>query len=382
MGSFHPVLSRPAGPADVERFCLDRLKLACTATMLAGDASTRAYYRLDPGHGGPTLILMDTGVELHEATDPFLKARELFHRIGLPVPAVRRVFPAEGIVLLDDLGDELLQARLAGCGEVERETLYERAIAHLLVLHLEGTRALCQAPTHPAAAQALDHDRFLFELNFMIEHFALGLRQAVFTSTERSALATAFDRLAGEASAFGRVLCHRDYHSRNLMVLPDGELAVVDFQDARWGPITYDLASLLRDSYVRLSESFVDRMQEGFRLAVLARLDEQGGPAALGSAFRADSVASATGGAIEPLEEVLADSDGWRRRFDLTSLQRNLKALGTFGYQITRRDNPVYRPYIGPTSGHVRQNLLRFPEFSAVHEIFEARGVLPPKGAE
>src|SRR4029079_18927130 len=103
-----------------------------------------------------------------------------------------------------------------------------------------------------------------------------------------------------------RVLCHRDYHSRNLM-LSDGNLHIIDFQDARMGPDTYDLVSLLRDSYVAIADRELDELIAYF-LALKARA---GAPAA-------------------------ADED-FRRRFDLMALQRNLKALGTFGYQTITR---------------------------------------------
>ena len=120
------------------------------------------------------------------------------------------------------------------------------------------------------------------------------------------------------------MLCHRDYHSRNLM-LHDGRLYLIDFQDARLGPDTYDLVSLLRDSYVDL-----DRPR----------------------GRRADRVFS---GAQEGV--TAPTSAEFRRRFDLMALQRNLKALGTFGYQTTTRGNTVYIQYIPRTLRYVRTNL-------------------------
>ena len=140
--------------------------------------------------------------------------------------------------------------------------------------------------------------------------------------------------LAGEP----RVLCHRDYHSRNLM-LHVGRLYVIDFQDARMGPDTYDLASLLRDSYVDLSEDRVDEL-----IHVFLKL-------------RGEKAATADGAAE------------FRRRFDLMSIQRNLKALGTFGHQTTSRNNPVYIQYIPRTLSYVRTNLERYPRFRRLREI-------------
>jgi N-acetylmuramate 1-kinase len=130
------------------------------------------------------------------------------------------------------------------------------------------------------------------------------------------------------------VLCHRDYHSRNLM-LHDSQLYIIDFQDARMGPDTYDLASLLRDSYVDLPEQTVSEL-----LAYFLALKGQSGEQA-----------------------------EFRRRFDIMALQRNLKALGTFGYQTTARRNPVYIQYIPRTLRYVRGNLENLPEFARIRGL-------------
>jgi hypothetical protein len=136
-----------------------------------------------------------------------------------------------------------------------------------------------------------------------------------------------------EIASWPRVLCHRDYHSRNLM-LHQGALHWIDFQDARMGPATYDLASLLRDSYVDVPEPLVADLAEEFRQKALPG---------------------------EPREVFL-------RRFGLMSVQRNLKALGTFGYMASVRGNPVYLPYIPRTLASARRNLARHPELASLWE--------------
>ncbi len=135
------------------------------------------------------------------------------------------------------------------------------------------------------------------------------------------------------------MLCHRDYHSRNLM-LHEGSLYIIDFQDARMGPDTYDLASLLRDSYVDLTAAQVDELI-AFFLAV------KGTPAGTSRGDEAE----------------------FRRRFDLMALQRNLKALGTFGYQTTTRNNAVYIQYIPRTLNYVKANLAKYPRFARLQEL-------------
>jgi N-acetylmuramate 1-kinase len=150
----------------------------------------------------------------------------------------------------------------------------------------------------------------------------------------REALTAEFGALARELASEPRVLCHRDYHSRNLMFHMD-RLYVIDFQDARMGPDTYDLVSLLRDSYVDLPEHTVSEL-----IAYFLALKGQ------------------TGTERE-----------FRERFHRMALQRNLKALGTFGYQTTTRRNPVYIQYIPRTLRHVRDNLEHLPAYARFREL-------------
>ena len=121
-------------------------------------------------------------------------------------------------------------------------------------------------------------------------------------------------------------------------MLHDSQLYIIDFQDARMGPDTYDLVSLLRDSYVDLPEQTVSEL-----LAYFLALKGQSG-----------------------------DQREFRQRFDVMALQRNLKALGTFGYQTTARRNPVYIQYIPRTLRYVRDNLEQLPQFARIRELLAA----------
>src|SRR5437899_7677173 len=136
-----------------------------------------------------------------------------------------------------------------------------------------------------------------------------------------------------ELASERRVLCHGDYHSRNFM-LHDGSLYIIDFQDARMGPDTYDLVSLLRDSYVDIADRELEEL-----IAYFLALKGVG------------------------------DAAEFRRRFDLMALQRNLKALGTFGYQTLTRRNPVYIQYMPRTLRYARMNLVRYRRFTRLHEL-------------
>jgi aminoglycoside/choline kinase family phosphotransferase len=174
----------------------------------------------------------------------------------------------------------------------------------------------------------------MWELDFFVKHYLVAYRGAALAAAEREALGAECRTIAAELAAEPRVLCHRDFHSRNLMLRGD-QLFIIDFQDARMGPDTYDLASLLRDSYVDLPWAVVDDLIAYF-LALQGRS---------------------------------AEADEYRRRFDLMALQRNLKALGTFGYQTTARGNPVYIQYMPRTLNYVRENLRRYARFARLTEI-------------
>jgi aminoglycoside/choline kinase family phosphotransferase len=177
----------------------------------------------------------------------------------------------------------------------------------------------------------------MWELDFFAKHFLHAYRGVALSPTECEALHEEFLAIAHELAGEPRVLCHRDYHSRNLMLTGD-RLVMIDFQDARMGPDTYDLASLLRDSYVDISNETLDDLIAYF-------LALQGRP---------------------------NDGPEFRRRFDLMALQRNLKALGTFGYQTTARENPVYIQYMARTLRYARENLHKYGRFARLTEILSS----------
>jgi N-acetylmuramate 1-kinase len=318
--------------------CLERAKLAgpqVRVVPLTGDASTRQYFRvLRPDNPSVVLAVYDTPFEF--AKLPFVNVSHLMANVPLPVPAIAGHAGDVGILILEDLGDVTLQAHLGVTQPTEHDALYKQAVEFVDRLQRRG-RDLASDEFVPFGV-AFDRDKLMWELHFFVKHYleayrGTSLPQPVREALEREWLAIA-DELAGEP----RVLCHRDYHSRNLMV-HSGRLYIIDYQDARMGPDTYDLVSLLRDSYVDLSEERVAELIRGFLR--------------LGPDSRSTPAASAE----------------FRRRFDLMSVQRNLKALGTFGHQTTARNNPVYIQYIPRTLRYVRTNLDRYPRFARLREL-------------
>jgi len=297
---------------------------------LVGDASTRRYFRLSLDGESLILALMPDPFEPDQL--PFLNVAELLRQVPLRIPEIRDISGPEGILLLEDLGDELLQKRISTGTRLEKKSFYREALSILNLLQGRGEEL--RDDRYLPYRLAFDEKKLFEELVFFEQHFLIGFRGAVLTSEHRDALATEFRAIARELSYRPRVLCHRDYHSRNLMVL-DGELAVIDFQDARMGPMTYDLVSLVRDSYVEHDEEFIFEMVEEFRRGVKG-------------------------------VEVPDDFDS---ELDLMSLQRNLKALDTFGYQISVRGNDVYQPYVTPTLELVRTNMARNRSWSGLRRV-------------
>jgi N-acetylmuramate 1-kinase len=297
---------------------------------LTGDASDRRYFRILPADG-PSIVLALHADAIDFASLPFANVAGLLQQIPLPVPVVLDHSDALGVLALQDLGDVTLQAHLGAATPTEHAALYRQAVALVELLQRRGKELVSDA--YMPYGIAFDVEKLTWELDFFVRHFIEAYRGVVLTPSESEAIAEEWRAIVEELASEPRVLCHRDYHSRNLM-LHDDSLYIIDFQDARLGPDTYDLASLLRDSYVDITDVELDDLIAYF-LALRSTPD---------------------------------DAD-FRRRFDLMALQRNLKALGTFGYQTTTRRNPVYIQYIPRTLNYARTNLEKYPRFGRLREL-------------
>ena len=300
---------------------------------LTGDASTRRYFRVAPVLG-PSIVLALHEGPIEYAALPFVEVADLLRGMGLPVPAILGHSDTLGILALEDLGDVTLQVYLGAGGVHGHLGLYREAIEFIARLQRRGAE-LASASCTPYGL-AFDVEKLTWELDFFVQHFVEGYRRAVLSPAERTALSGEWTLIAEELAAEPRVLCHRDYHSRNLMV-HRGRLYIIDFQDARLGPDTYDLASLLRDSYVDIGDADLEGL--------------------IGHCL------SLSGGTC---------ADEFRRRFDLMAVQRNLKALGTFGNQAAARGNPAYVQFMPRTIQYARANFARYPRFARLRELLAA----------
>jgi aminoglycoside/choline kinase family phosphotransferase len=308
-----------------------------TVVPLTGDASDRKYFRVLL-RNAPTQVLAVHPQAIDFAGLPFANVARLYAEMPVPVPRIYGHSDPLGIIAMQDLGDVTLQAHLGAASFVEHKALYREAVSLIDMLQRRG--AELASPEYVPYTIAFDVEKLTWELQFFTKHFLEGYRGAVLTPATREALAAEYAAIVEELAAEPRVLCHRDYHSRNLM-LHEGQLYIIDFQDTRMGPDTYDLVSLLRDSYMDFPEQLVEDLI-AFFLAL------RGAHASSRPAWEARE---------------------FRRRFDLMALQRNLKALGTFGFQTISRGNPVYIQYIPRTLNYVRSNMDRDARFGRLRQL-------------
>jgi aminoglycoside/choline kinase family phosphotransferase len=258
------------------------------------DASFRRYFRLDSAGG--TLIAMDAPPP-QEDVRPFLHAAQALARAGLSVPAVHAADPGQGFVLLQDFGS---LTYLQALDERTAPVLYREASAALVRLQRAG---------RPTDFPPYDAALLRRELELYPEWYVGRHRGVALDDNARNILGAAFERLVESALAQPAVTVHRDWHSRNLMVLPgEANPGVLDFQDAVHGPYTYDLVSILRDAYVGWPEEMV-----------------------LDQTIRHWERARTAGLPVPP------DFAEFWRQFEWMGMQRHLKVLGIFA-RLSHRD--------------------------------------------
>ena len=312
-----------------------------TVVRLAGHASMRSYWRVGDFPASWVVMVMPPGAGPEEITkggrpavDPFVDVQRYLASIAVRVPAILDFQPDEGLMVLEDLGDDMLETRLLA-GD-DRAALYGTAVDALARLRAAAER---EPRGCIAFSRAFDADLYLWELHHFREWLLEAWRGATLSPAESSEVEVAFTRIAVDLAAEPRGFTHRDYQSRNLMVLPGGEQAVIDFQDALLGPRQYDLVALLRDSYVELEAPFVEAMLRRY----LAAFAAAGGPA--------------------------LDYGRFREVFDLLTVQRKLKDAGRFVFIDRVRKNPGFLVSIPASLRSVRDALARRPDLARLREI-------------
>lgn len=334
-------LVREAAAADPASDVLPESKHVRSIAKIPGDASSRRYYRVSTDHD--TYIAMKADPFKDQGDHyPFLRIQSYLSSIGVDVPQALDFLPEEGYILLEDLGDTTLLRELQEVSDVEVEaSLYQRVIDELVQLQVKGK------PNEPYASMdcfklRFDHEKLMWEVGFTLEHFYEKHLSRSIKPEDRQALLSGFSDICTRLAAEPTVFTHRDFHSRNVMVVDRGgdkRFVMIDFQDARMGPAQYDLASLLRDSYYQLEESQIQHLLRYY-------LDRR-----------------------ERMEGIKIDREHFQIMFDMMSVQRNFKAIGSFASFLNRRGNATYLKYIGNTFENIRRTLLRYPRYAQLREV-------------
>jgi len=299
------------------------------------DASFRRYFRYDVVPAmqdklGATLVAMDAPPE-RENVPAFIHVQGLLFDAGVTVPAIAARNVEQGFLLLGDLGTTTYLARLSSDNAA---FMYSDAVDALLKF---------QMASQPGVLPEFDRAFVLRELNIFPEWYLNRHLGVTLDDKQQATLDKVFEAITANVLAQQQVFMHRDFHSRNLMFLDQGNPGVLDFQDAVYGPVTYDLASLLRDAYIQWDEEIV-----------------------LDWVVRYWQSAKGAGLPVNP------DIDAFYRDFEFMALQRHLKILGIF-CRLNYRDNKSH--YMGdlPTVlDYVRKTANRYTELKPLLRLLDA----------
>lgn len=292
---------------------------------LPGDASFRRYFRVHCADR--SYIAMDASVEKHSCA-PFVAIAKTLRKHQLQAPEIFASDCEKGYLLLSDLGHKLYLNEL---NSTNAKQLYTNALNALYVMQ--------QCQTIDGLALKFFTAEFMYnELNLFKEWFLLTHLSLTLSDADHHLLEHTFKFLSETAASQPVVFMHRDYHSANLMVLPSNAVGILDFQDAFLGPITYDLASLLRDCYISWPDTLVMDLVTYY---------------------------------WEKLALPNVTCQEFLRWFDLMGVQRHLKALLTFSRKYRRDHNANYLQHIPRTLNYVLTVSQRYPECHALHRFLQ-----------
>ncbi|NOU14360.1 MAG: phosphotransferase [Methylococcaceae bacterium] len=291
----------------------------------SSDASFRRYFRVNVANDD--FIVMDAPPDKEDIAR-FIKVADLLRHANVKVPLIFQQNLPDGFLLLEDFGSQLY---LDNLNENSADGLYQRAFDSLFNLQSNTPLTSCGLPAYDLAL--LERELNIFTEWFVDKRLEMTLPKHIWNVVSTVLIDSALEQ---------PVTCvHRDYHSRNLMIIDQDSPGVIDFQDAVIGPITYDLVSLLRDCYINWPEEFVDQwMTNYFQRLEQAKLVDCG------------------------LER-------FRRWFDLMGMQRHLKAIGIFSRLDLRDGKSGYLKDIPRTLAYVTQVAARYPELAEFGEYLE-----------
>lgn len=307
---------------------------------LTPDASAREYFRI--GWRGNARIACVYPEPFGEDL-PFLDTTRLYLNAGMPVAEIIEIDGDSGIVIQEDLGSYSLADELEAAGPARRQTRIREAV--FLIADIQKATGLAYESGSLASRLRFDIEKLSWELDFFLTHYFVSLRKTPLKRSLEESVRSEFSELAETLEGYSVVLTHRDYHAANLLVGPDGKLKIIDHQDSRLGSSAYDLVSLLLD---RITEQPSESTLGEYRRLLLDLRRERSLPA-------------------------IAEDD-FEREFDLVSVQRCLKAIGTFSNQAGNFGRTHYTRFIPAMFGVVKQSCDRLQRFPAVREMVLTSG--------
>ncbi len=322
----------------LESWLNEIIEVGFKLTVASADASFRRYFRVtlaDKVDGVKTMIVMDAPPQ-NESLSPFFEIAKDWKNNAVNTPVIYAKDADLGFMLLQDFGDRTFLQEVEQATLAEQKALYQAALYHLLDIQLQESRAelLFELPDY--SEELLERECELFRKWYLGTHC-----QYLLTKREAAYLNTLFEKLIVSAREQRQLAVHRDYHSRNLMILPQHTLGIIDFQDAVTGPLYYDAVSLLKDCYIKLDSSLRHSLfSEYYRV-----IYEKG--------LTLESRSSA------------------QRRFDLMGVQRHLKAIGIFCRLCHRDGKNNYLADIPRTASYILELEQDYPELKELCSLLK-----------
>jgi aminoglycoside/choline kinase family phosphotransferase len=359
--------TQPVAPARAIELAARHLGAAgekLALTRLAGDASSRAYFRARPAensNGSSVIIAIypgvfdtresaalrlaksesaDPAVRLTFANDPcaHLEVTALFLEAGLPVPRIIDVDGSAGAMLIEEMGDCRLQDWLGASNAEARRGAYRHAIEMLVSIQEITERVINSGSI--CSILVFDEAKLKWELDFFFKNYFERHLELCLSRELVCEIDAELTELCRELSGLPRVLVHRDYHARNLM-MQNGKIFIIDHQDARMGPESYDLVSLIADPYAGIDGELGGELVEYFiELKSKSRLE-------------------------------LSSVDVFQLGLELVTVQRMLKVVGTYSSQAALKNNLVYLPYIKPAILSALAAMGRLGRFEKLQGLLE-----------
>ncbi|MEK9906307.1 MAG: phosphotransferase [Gammaproteobacteria bacterium] len=292
--------------------------------VLSGDASFRKYYRINKD--AISYVVMDCPPD-KENLDAFIKISDKLQKAKINVPKLFECNEDDGFLVISDLGDNLYSKKL------DKETVY--------CLYTDALETIVKMQMNTDLSGLDNFDNLYDEENKLFTDWFLQHHQKIdLDNSLKSDLSNEFDKINSIIKDIPKTFVHRDFHSRNLLVTDINNPGIIDYQDAVLGPVTYDLVSLLKDCYITWDDGLVEDMLESFFTRI-----------------KSDSINS------------ISDFRYW---FDITGLQRHIKAIGIFSRLNYRDKKDGYLKDIPRTYAYVDKVLNKYKDLSNLNEIFNS----------